>query len=54
MQELRSLTFAPGSMGPKVAAACRFAEATGRAAFIGALAEAEAVIAGRAGTRVRP
>lgn len=54
VQELRSLTFAPGSMGPKVAAACRFAEATGRAAFIGALAEAEAVIAGRAGTRVRP
>lgn len=44
--------FANGSMGPKVDAACRFARETGRPAFIGSLAEAAAVIAGEAGTRV--
>ncbi|MGZ8734672.1 MAG: carbamate kinase [Acidimicrobiia bacterium] len=49
-QELRQHAFPAGSMGPKVAAACRFAERTGRAAAIGALADAEAILAGRAGT----
>jgi carbamate kinase len=51
--ELRSRRFAPGSMGPKVDAACRFVEATGGTAAIGALAWAAAVAEGRAGTRVR-
>jgi carbamate kinase len=42
--------FAAGSMGPKVSAACRFAEATGRAAVIGRLQEAAEIVAGTAGT----
>ena len=36
--ELRAQTFAAGSMGPKVEAAARFVEATGKRAAIGALA----------------
>jgi carbamate kinase len=51
--ELRELTFAAGSMGPKVEAACRFAERTGGLAAIGALDDAEAILAGRAGTHIR-
>ena len=50
--ELRSLEFAPGSMAPKVEAVCRFVEATGREAVIGALTELGDVAAGRAGTSV--
>jgi carbamate kinase len=50
--ELRALTFAPGSMGPKVDAACRFAERTGGLAGIGELGAAAAILAGDAGTRV--
>jgi carbamate kinase len=50
--ELRELCFAEGSMGPKVEAACRFAEATGHLAGIGALADARAILRGRRGTRV--
>jgi carbamate kinase len=50
--ELRGLTFATGSMGPKVEAACRFAERTGREAAIGALADLTAVARGEAGTRI--
>lgn len=51
--ELRAMAFAPGSMGPKVDAACRFAERTGGIAAIGALADASAILEGRRGTRVR-
>ncbi len=51
--ELRTLTFAPGSMAPKVEAACRFVERTGRTAAIGAVEDAGAVLAGEAGTIVR-
>jgi carbamate kinase len=51
--QLRNLTFPAGSMGPKVEAACRFAERTGGLAAIGALEDAEAILAGRAGTHVR-
>jgi carbamate kinase len=50
--ELRRLEFAQGSMAPKIEAACRFAEATGREAVIGALTELAEVAAGRAGTSV--
>lgn len=50
--ELRSMQFAPGSMGPKVDAACRFVERTGRIAGIGAIEEARDILAGRAGTIV--
>ena len=52
--ELRGLALDPGSMGPKVEAACRFVEASGKPAMIGALGEARRVLEGRAGTRVRP
>lgn len=50
--ELRSFSFAVGSMAPKVEAACRFVERTGRRAGIGAIDEAEAILAGAAGTVV--
>jgi carbamate kinase len=51
--QLRDLSFPAGSMGPKVEAACRFAERTGGLAAIGALDDAEAILAGRAGTQIR-
>lgn len=51
--ELAGMTFAAGSMGPKVQAACRFADRTGGIAAIGSLADAAALLEGRAGTRVR-
>jgi carbamate kinase len=50
--ELRSMEFAAGSMGPKVEAACRFAAKTGKLAAIGALADLGKIIAGEAGTTV--
>jgi carbamate kinase len=52
--ELRTMQFADGSMGPKVDAACRFVEATGGIAAIGALGDATRIVAGEAGTRVVP
>jgi carbamate kinase len=51
--DLWRLPFAAGSMGPKVQAACRFVDATGRVAAIGALADARALLNGRCGTIVR-
>jgi carbamate kinase len=39
-------------MGPKVEAVCRFAERTGRMAAIGAMEQAEDILAGTAGTIV--
>lgn len=44
--------FASGSMGPKVQAAVNFAKATGKDAVIGALADIEQIVAGKAGTRI--
>jgi carbamate kinase len=41
-------------MGPKVEAACRFAEQTGGVAAIGALEQTPEILAGHAGTRVAP
>ncbi|MGH2936883.1 MAG: carbamate kinase [Solirubrobacterales bacterium] len=52
--QLRAMSFAAGSMGPKVEAACRFVEATGRTAAIGALGDAARIVRGEAGTRVTP
>jgi carbamate kinase len=49
---LAAQSFAAGSMGPKVSAACRFAESTGKRAAIGALPDLEKIIAGQAGTTV--
>jgi carbamate kinase len=51
--ELRGMRWDPGSMGPKVEAACRFAEASGRLAAIGALEDAAAILGGERGTRIR-
>jgi carbamate kinase len=50
--ELRELSFAAGSMGPKVEATCRFVERTGGEAFIGSLAELGEISRGEAGTRI--
>ena len=50
--ELRDLQFEAGSMGPKVEAACRFVEAGGQVAGIGALGDAAEILAGHAGTVV--
>ncbi|MFC5830748.1 carbamate kinase [Nonomuraea insulae] len=52
--ELRALDFPAGSMGPKVAAVCRFVETTGDMAAIGKLDEAERILGGSAGTIVTP
>jgi carbamate kinase len=52
--DLRGEAFAAGSMGPKVDAAVRFVEATGKRAAIGALGDIEAIVAGSAGTSVVP
>jgi len=49
--DLPAAARAPGSMGPKVAAAARFARDDAFAA-IGSLAQAADVLAGRAGTRI--
>jgi carbamate kinase len=46
--------FASGSMGPKVAAACRFVEVTGDMAAIGRLEDAQEILEGRAGTIITP
>jgi carbamate kinase len=50
--ELRALPFAAGSMGPKVEAAARFVEATGKRAAIGALDNIGAIVDGTSGTQV--
>jgi carbamate kinase len=50
--ELRRLSFAAGSMAPKVEAACRFVERTGREAVVASLSDVAAAAAGRAGTRI--
>src|SRR6478672_11788396 len=49
---LSAMSFAAGSMGPKVDAASRFASATGKTAAIGALSDLSRIIAGEAGTTV--
>jgi carbamate kinase len=48
--DLAGSEFAEGSMGPKVSAACEFAERTGRMAAIGSMADAAALVRGEAGT----
>jgi carbamate kinase len=50
--ELREHSFAAGSMGPKVEAACRFVETTGRRAAIGSLDRAVEIVRGESGTQV--
>ena len=53
-EALRRMSFTPGSMGPKVEAACRFVERTGRVAAIGAIENAETLLNGTGGTIVHP
>ena len=50
--QLAGSEFAAGSMGPKVRAACLFAERTGGFAAIGSIADTQALLRGDAGTRV--
>jgi carbamate kinase len=52
VSELRQRSYAAGSMGPKVTAACRYVEATGGFAAIGPLGRAQDLLDGRAGTTV--
>jgi len=54
VEQLRTLDLPAGSMGPKVDAVCAFVEQTGRFAAIGALTDAEAILARKAGTFVAP
>jgi len=49
-REISQLAFAAGSMAPKVEAACEFVEQMGGLAGIGRLQDAQAIIAGKAGT----
>jgi carbamate kinase len=54
VDELRAGEFAAGSMGPKVGAAIRFVERTGKRAAIGGLADIETIVEGSGGTQVVP
>ena len=49
---IAAFDFPAGSMGPKVEAACAFAQGRGGWAAIGRLEDAEAIVAGTAGTRI--
>ena len=51
-EALSRFSFPAGSMGPKVAAACHFARASGCTAAIGALADIPAIVQGRKGTLI--
>ena len=51
-QAMRDFKFPAGSMGPKVDAACRFAETSGKSAAICALKDLPAILAGKAGTTI--
>ncbi|MGI6856980.1 carbamate kinase [Mesorhizobium sp. 1B3] len=52
-EAISEFEFPAGSMGPKVEAACHFAQATGRTAAIGALADISAIVRGEKGTLVQ-
>ena len=51
---LDAMSFAVGSMGPKVAAAIAFVRSGGNLAGIGRLQDARAILEGQAGTQIRP
>ena len=50
--ELKKLSFAAGTMQPKVDAACNFVLASGKEAFIGGLSELELVLNNKKGTLI--
>jgi len=54
VSELQAIRFAPGSMAPKVEAACRFAAKAGKPAMIGLLDRAPELLARTEGTIVEP
>lgn len=51
-EALGAFSFPAGSMGPKVDAACQFAETSGRTAAIGSLADIPAIVRGEKGTLI--
>ncbi len=53
-QTISEYAFAPGSMAPKVEAACEFVEQTGGIAGIGQLKDAAKILSGEAGTVIAP
>jgi carbamate kinase len=53
-QTIRKYAFAPGSMAPKVEAACEFVEQSGGIAGIGQLKDAAKILTGKAGTVIAP
>lgn len=54
LHDLDKIDFPAGSMAPKIEACRRFINSTGNSATIGALEDAAALIAGTAGTTIRP
>lgn len=52
--DIKDYQFADGSMGPKVLAACWFAQVTGNRGAIGSLADVTKIAAGEAGTIISP
>ena len=50
-EEISKMDFEPGSMGPKVEAACDFVMRTGERAVIGALTDIAEMVEGEAGTQ---
>lgn len=52
LDDIHNHAFAPGSMGPKVAAAAGFVKATGKKAYIGALEDAALILQNQAGTLI--
>ena len=52
LAELSTMTFPAGSMGPKIEACRRFVSAADGVAAVGALADAESILAGSAGTTI--
>lgn len=52
--ELRSITFETGTMAPKIEAACRFVESTGKFAYIGHLNQITNILAEQSGTKIMP
>ena len=53
-QQLEQFEFSPGSIAPKVGAACRFVRETGNKAIIGSLDNLQEIIDGKSGTIVEP
>lgn len=52
VEALRRISYRPGLVGPKVQAACRFVESTGKRAAIGTLADAPEIVIGNRGVQV--